>query len=115
MSDVRRLTTRRWWEYTDVLKNRQPFKTSGALRGVALAAGEVPSTTGRLADDWRRLLDTGADYVVYSYMTPLAWHRPADDLWIMPSDRYSVTTTRHQGLIGTALSQIPGALALDAG
>ncbi|SRR6266851_1318210 len=99
-----RLTTRSgWWSYLDVLKNRTPFKTSGALRGGS------PEGTGRLPADWRRLYQTGADYVVFSYATPIAWHRPADDLWIVPDERYSVTTSRHQSLIGTAISQIQSA------
>ncbi len=97
-----RLTTRSgWWTYTDVLKNRQPFRTSGALSG-----GAPTGSTGRLPADWRNLYQTGADYVIYSYATPIAWHRPADNLWIVPDERYSVTTSRHQSLIGTAVSQL---------
>lgn len=97
-----RVTTRSgWWAFTDLLKNRQPFTTSGALSG-----GTPTGSTGRLPADWRNLYQTGADFVVYSYATPIAWHRPADDLWIVPDERYSVTTSRHQSLIGTAVAQL---------
>jgi hypothetical protein len=102
MSVIKRMSTRMgWWEYVDVLKNRQPFATSGALWGSAAVRD-----AGRLPADWRNLFQTGADYVVYSYRTPIAWHRAADDLWIVPDEKYSMTTSRHQSLIGTAVSQL---------
>lgn len=40
-----------------------------------------------------------ADYAIYSYQTPIAWHRPDMDCWVMPNVGYSVTTTRHQGVV----------------
>jgi hypothetical protein len=91
-----------WWTFTAAIRDRVPFATSGALHG-----GLPNSTTGRLPADWRNLYQTGADYVVYSYGTPIAWHRPADDLWIVPDEKYSQTTSRHQGIIGTVISQLP--------
>lgn len=44
-----------------------------------------------------------ADYVIYSYDTPIAWH-DANNEWVVPEVNYSVTTSRHQGRIITALS-----------
>lgn len=109
MSTIVRTTTRAGWQaYLDLIKNKTPFVTSGALRGVALPDGWLPPTYGRLPADWFRLMQTGADYVIYSYQTPIAWHRPADDLWIVPDESYSRTTSRHQSLIGTAISQLGG-------
>jgi hypothetical protein len=62
-----------------------------------------------------------ADFVVYSYDTPIAWHhdRPhdltqpelvaswlndgGDGVWIIPEVKYTVTTTKHQGDVRAAL------------
>lgn len=43
-----------------------------------------------------------ADYVVWSYATPIAWETYG--IWHMPDKHYSQTTTTHQGKIRTALS-----------
>jgi hypothetical protein len=90
-----------WWTFTPAIRDRVPFTTSGALRG-----GSPEGSTGRLPADWRNLYQTGADYVIYSYATPIAWHRPADDLWIIPDEKYSVTTSRHQSIVATVIGQL---------
>lgn len=41
-----------------------------------------------------------ADFVVYSYATPIAWH--VGGAWIIPEVRYTVTTSRHQSLVRRA-------------
>ena len=87
----------------DLLKNKTSFATSGALRGGPATGAE---STGRLPADWRNLYQTGSDYTVWSYATPICWHRPADDLWIVPDEKYSQTTSCHQSKIATAVSQI---------
>lgn len=43
-----------------------------------------------------------ADYIVYSYATPIAWHIGGS--WVMPHDRYSVTTSKHQSIVRKAIS-----------
>lgn len=43
-----------------------------------------------------------ADYVVWSYATPIAW--VTYGIWHMPDKFYSSTTTQHQNKIRTALS-----------
>ena len=48
-------------------------------------------------------------YVVYSYSTPIAW-RVRSGMWRMPHDKYSVTTSKHQGKVRTALSQVSGGI-----
>lgn len=40
---------------------------------------------------------TDADYYIYSYATPIAWR--VGDKWFVPAVRYSVTTSKHQGII----------------
>lgn len=37
-----------------------------------------------------------ATYVIYSYATPVAW-RNADGSWTKTAQRFSVTTSQHQG------------------
>jgi hypothetical protein len=98
---MRRLTTRELWTvYRDVLARRESFTTSGALRGL-----ERPSTValGRLPREWHTSA-LRADYVVYSYGTPIAWHGPSG--WVMPDERYSMTTSHHQGRIRPAISTL---------
>lgn len=55
--------------------------------------GVVRATALNLAD---------ADYVIYSYATPIAWHTHYG-LWVVPDVKYSVTTTRHQSLVRDAI------------
>lgn len=96
---MRKLTTHTsWLEYESVLAAREPFTTSGALRGVA---SPIYETSGRLPVEH---LDSflNADYAVYSYDTPIAWHRETGG-WEVPFVGYSRTTTRHQNKIRTAL------------
>lgn len=57
---------------------------------------------GRLPIEYRDSVKT-ADYVVYSFSTPIAWHTP-DGEWHVPDVKYSQTTTKHQGKISVALS-----------
>lgn len=44
-----------------------------------------------------------ADFIVYSYRTPIAWHIPGEG-WIVPPVTYSVSTSRHQQSVRMALS-----------
>jgi hypothetical protein len=42
------------------------------------------------------------DYVVLSYRTPIAWH--SSEGWYMVKQKFSVTTSRHQGIVRRALN-----------
>jgi hypothetical protein len=88
-------------DFRDTLARRESFTTSGALRGVS---GPPMSRWGRLDYEARESVSR-ADYVVYSYSTPIAWHIP-DVGWIENATRYSVTTSRHQSKIFTAIDQL---------
>lgn len=66
--------------------------------------------TGELPEEWVKVLrQDQPDYVVFSYDTPIAWHVPNDadqgdaERWVVPDEKYSPTTTRHQRLVLTAL------------
>lgn len=87
---------------------RQPFTTHGALSGATPGATLSHWDLGRLPRDHANAimidyLSGQLDYIVYSYGTPIAWHR-ADTGWTVPDVRYSVTTSRHQGVVRQAVS-----------
>jgi hypothetical protein len=99
---MKNLTTRSsWMDFRDVLARRESFTTSGALKGVSQP---YSVTLGKLPSMWHASA-LAADYVVYSYRTPIAWHVPNYG-WVCPHERYSVTTSRHQSKINTAVSQL---------
>lgn len=70
----------------------------GTLRG---ESGRGPRTHGELPEEFHASVRY-ADYVVYSYDTPIAWR--SGGKWVQPYIKYSPTTTRHQGRIEVALS-----------
>lgn len=81
------------------LENHFPFVTSGALRGF-IAYGDF-STLGALNDEWRAtaFADEGdVAYVVMSYATPIAWVLEDGTVRVV-DQKFSVTTTRHQGFV----------------
>lgn len=110
-----------WQQFTEPLRNLESFNTHGALCGRAGAFSDGGSL-GRLDRDYHESVKR-ADYVVYSYNTPIAWHvpnrnegwelgngepAPVEPGWVMPQEKYSVTTSKHQGRIFTAISQLRG-------
>lgn len=83
------------------IRDREDFRTSGALMGESTSVGRYDS--GRLsgADYDQFVLDAPfIDYVVWSYSTPIAWHYT--DLsgtrtgWHVVAQKFSSTTTKHQ-------------------
>lgn len=54
---------------------------------------------------WRNILKKDIQdndvYVLYSYQTPMAWYN--GDIWVIPDEKYSVSTTTHQGAFRTAI------------
>lgn len=96
-----RLTTRSgWWLFRDAMGRGDGFVTSGALRG---EPGECVGV-GRLP---RAYWDSvaGADYVAFSYDTPIAW-RDSEGAWVAPDVSYSATTSRHQRIISVAVDHL---------
>lgn len=58
---------------------------------------------GKLPAQWEQQYDaTEVMYTVSSYDTVIAWCTP-DYQWTVPSVRYSMSTTRHQNLVRTAV------------
>ena len=111
-----------WCQFVTPLQELIPFRTYGNLfahEGPAVSYGRLPQALRESASQ--------ADYVVYSYATPIAWHLPnvtevtvpgydkpvsgndfpfATGTWVFPPLSYSVTTSRAQGQILTALSAL---------
>ena len=73
---------------------RREFR-AGNLRGTTTFDG-----MGRLHRAYDALAVAHADYLVYSYATPIAWH--VGGSWVIPFESYSATTTRHQNLVRSA-------------
>jgi hypothetical protein len=94
-----------WQQFVTPLEKLEEFKTHGTLFGVPVM---FPSqiNAGRLPDEYLwRLRSHGVDYVVMSYHTPIAWH-DSELGWFMPDERYSVTTSKQQGRIRTAIDYL---------
>jgi len=86
----------------EALKNHENVHTSGALRGVKTPDGY--SHTGwssQLAGpdaDALKAAEGRIAYVVTSYATPIAWVM-RDGTVYRVSQRFSVTTSKHQGFL----------------
>lgn len=91
-----------WWVVRDAIAAGRRFSNSvGSFRG---GPGNAPMwRTGQLPSEYETSAHH-ADYVVWSYRTPIAWH--TDGEWVTPAVRYSVTTSNHQGQAFTAVSQL---------
>lgn len=103
-----RTTTRNSATIARAIRQDEDFTTSGALWGEARPDAFIP--TGRMLDSDAARLHTVEslmviDYVVYSYGTPIAY-RYGQGKWCMPDAKYSVTTSKHQGTIRYALTQV---------
>jgi hypothetical protein len=92
----------------EAIAKREPFR-SGALRAETLATVEGVSAEpwwfgGRLTTDLRtQLYNEAPTYVVLSYSTPIAWWS-VEHGWTVPDERYSATTSRHQGFVQRAIA-----------
>lgn len=118
-----------WKVLEEILADHADFNDeSASIRGRVVGDNHFP-TTGKLPDEYAiEFLDarkeSRLEYVVYSYNTPIAYRmytgrakNPvyasngkrvgwSDYVWVVPDVRYSVTTSKHQGKVRTALSQI---------
>jgi len=82
-----------------------PF-VAAAMSGVRVPEGARIGQLGKLPEEYRKAADSRlVDYVVMSYGTPIAWHMASGNAgwWVMPDTRYSVTTSRHQGIVRRAV------------
>jgi hypothetical protein len=103
----KRLTTR-GIATAEAIRDRIPFTTSGALRGEECVSSYPYS--GWLDKAEREALSTDGmagliDYIVWSYATPIAWHR-TDGTWHIVDQKFSMTTTKHQGNLYLAAPRV---------
>lgn len=87
---------------------RQAGFDAGSLRGMTRGGMISAEAIGHLPETWAdRLVSTYAAgrlaYVVFSYVTPIAWVDIEGGITIPPV-RYSLTTTQHQYLVADALA-----------
>lgn len=97
-----------WMVLKDILVGTpEDFNSlSDSLKGYA----DTSPMWGKLPEEWiTRMRNDKVTYVIYSYNTPIAW-KNAKGEWVVPNVRYSVTTSKHQGKVQTALSQISGGI-----
>lgn len=71
----------------------KPFSTGGSLCG---KVGDPPNSTGSLPEKYVQSA-RNAQYLIYSYDTPIAW-LTVNGTWLIPEEFYSATTTKHQGM-----------------
>lgn len=82
--NYRLVADRRDWQGSNFRGERDPWR----------------GATGMLPREHRESF-AQADYAVYSYATPIAWHIDGQG-WIVPDTKYSVTTTRQQSQLRMA-------------
>lgn len=86
------------------IASRTPFAAS-ALRGII--EDDRYSFDRMRADEREAMLDAlrreEVDYIVLSYLTPIAYHTTTDG-WIVCKQKHSVTTSKHTGIVRRAIS-----------
>jgi hypothetical protein len=107
---MKRLTTR-GIRTAEAIRDRESFTTSGSLYGQAQPDGGMSpyAFRGWLSDDERAVWERDSydvDYVVVSYATPIAWHK-TDGTWHIVTQKFSPTTTKHQGNLYLAKNSEP--------
>lgn len=95
-----------WWRLRDLIAARSPVVTSGAFSGGPVIPGAGIDRGQLDRAYWPSL--SHADYVLWSWQTPIAWHT-TDDRWHLPHASYSFTTTRHQSQCIVAIDQVHNA------
>lgn len=66
------------------------------------------STNGALFGKWE-----GSEYVVTSYSTAIARVNPSEGVALLNGQKYSVTTSRHQGQTRYGIAQLAEKLGLE--
>lgn len=83
------------------IANRIAFKANNLAGYLWPLCSDFTPALGMLPSDYLDDL-RGAEYVVYSYGTPIAWYKQGD--WTIPALKYSVTTSKHQNYVRRAVA-----------
>ncbi|WNM68807.1 hypothetical protein SEA_SOOS_77 [Gordonia phage Soos] len=96
------MKTRKRTEHLEALEQIRPFD-GGIIRGEMHPNG-LRVSLGELPMQWATKLSAldGPLFVVFSYLTPIAWRTNAGI--VIPPVKYSATTTRHQNIVKDAWS-----------
>jgi hypothetical protein len=87
----------------NMIDARKPFTASGLSAIDGAATGMY--STGRMPEHYANLYNATRAQIIYtvmSYATPIGWVLDTGDV-VIPDTRYSVTTSRHQGIVRTYL------------
>lgn len=94
-----------WTEFLKCMRDLESFTTHGALQGESFPYLIHYVHTGRMDPQSAEQLKNDAEhygirYLVTSYGTPIAWKTGSQSMvWQQNDDKYSVTTSKHQGRI----------------
>jgi hypothetical protein len=85
------------------------------FRGNSIWATRSPSGSGIIYGRAQELYTADATagelvYVVYSYSTPIAWYTKRGE-WVVPAEKYSHTTSRHQSVVRQGVGLPRGAVS----
>jgi hypothetical protein len=84
----------------EAISRREAFVSHGALSARQHTGPGDELNFGKMSEgsvaSIKHLQDI--DYVVHSYATPIGVHS-ASAGWVIPDDKYSNTTSRHQGIL----------------
>ena len=97
---MKRLTTR-GIATAEAIRDREDFRTSGALMAEEVGSmhrWQSGQLSGPDLDQFNEDC-TQITYVVMSYSTPIAWYVGDEDRWHTVSQKFSRTTTKHQGTL----------------
>ena len=101
--------------YTSRDAARAEIAARREFRGNSLWATRSTSHSGiiygRAAELWTADTTAGqVSYVVMSYSTPIAWYTTRGE-WVIPQEKYSHTTSRHQWIARRAVEMPQGAIS----
>lgn len=128
-----RVNKDKWTHLLDILvATPDDFNSDDAvLRGRTMGEG-FPIPNNRLSGETRKEFYAAwnagrIEYIIWSYDTPIAWRERttspnrvkgsnghtvgfSQHRWVMPDVTYSMTTSKHQGKVRVALSEISGGI-----
>ncbi|MBK6906320.1 MAG: hypothetical protein IPH08_04125 [Rhodocyclaceae bacterium] len=86
----------------DFIRDRVDFTASSLSGRLGTYYGYGGRLGSALRNRWRA---DNPVYAVYSYDTPIAWLPSGGGPWVMPTTKYSPTTTNHQTVAARAVGE----------
>lgn len=84
----------------EFIGRREAFVSHGALSARKHTGPGDELNFGKMSQGNRNIISAlqDIDYVVHSYHTPIGVHSESQG-WVVPEEKYSPTTSRHQGIL----------------